>query len=128
MSNLCGIFWLILKKSTRNIYKLDKINQNIEKTHFEEYVEVYNTDFTECLKKQKEHIDIIYIDPPYQTNYIQKSLEILQTSEAITEETKIILETDNEQKILDEIKELKFEIIDKRKYGIAHIIFLQRMP
>ena len=104
------------------------IKKNIDKTHFEEQVEVYNTDFIECLKKQKEHLDIIYIDPPYQTNYIQKALEILQESKVITEETKIILETDNEQRILDEIKSLKFEIIDKRKYGIAHIIFLQRMP
>ena len=103
------------------------IKKNIAKPHFTEQVEVYNTDFEEILKKLKEYIDIIYIDPPYQTDYIQKSLEIMQESEFITEETKIILETDNEQKILEQIKDLKFEIIDKRKYGIAHIIFLQKM-
>ena len=104
------------------------IKKNAEKTHFQEQVEIYNCDFKECLKKQKEHIDIIYIDPPYQTDYIQQALEILQNSEAIAETTKIILETDNEEKILKQIKSLKFEIIDKRKYGIAHIIFLQKMP
>ena len=102
------------------------INKNIEKTHLAEQIEIYNVDFEECLKRIKEHIDIIYIDPPYQTDYIQKSLKILENSEIVTDETKIILETDNEQRILQEIKELKFEIIDKRKYGIAHIIFLQK--
>ena len=104
------------------------IKKNIEKTHFAEQVEVYNTDFEECLKKLKEKIDIIYIDPPYQTEHIKKSVTILQQSEFVTENTKIILETDDEQKVLEQIKELKFEILDKRKYGIAHIIFLQRMP
>lgn len=102
------------------------IKKNIEKTHFTEQIELYNLDFEECLKRQKENIDIIYIDPPYQTNYIQKSLQILQNSQFITAQTKIILETDNEERVLEEIKDLKFEVIDKRKYGIAHIIFLQK--
>ena len=104
------------------------IKKNIEKTHSEKQAELCNTDYEECLKKIKEHIDIIYIDPPYQTDYIQKSLKIMQNSEFITEETKIILETDDEKRVLEQIKDLKFEIIDKRKYGIAHIIFLQKMP
>ena len=104
------------------------IKKNIEKTHAENQVELCNTDFEECLKKISEQIDIIYIDPPYQTDYIQKALQIMQNSEFITEETKIILETDDEKRVLEQIKDLKFEIIDKRKYGIAHIIFLQKMP
>ena len=104
------------------------IKKNIEKTHLTEQIEVYNMDFEECIKKIKNNLDIIYIDPPYQTNYIQKSLQILQNSIFVTEKTKIILETNSEERILEETKDLKFEIIDKRKYGIAHIIFLQKMP
>jgi len=104
------------------------IKKNIEKTHTEGQVELCNTDFEECLKKISDQIDIIYIDPPYQTDYIQKALQIMQNSEFITEETKIILETDDEKRVLEQIKDLKFEITDKRKYGIAHIIFLQKMP
>ena len=103
------------------------IKKNIEKTHSEKQVELCNIDFEECLKNIKEHIDIIYIDPPYQTNYIQKSLKILQNSKFITTETKIILETDDENRVIEQIKDLKFEIIDKRKYGIAHIIFLHKI-
>lgn len=112
----------------KNREAINIIKKNASKTHFENQVEIYNTDFIECLKRQKEQIDIIYIDPPYQTTYIQKALEVLQESEKITQETTIILETDNEQRILNEIQDLKFKVIDKRKYGIAHIIFLQKMP
>jgi len=103
------------------------INKNIEKTHLAEKVEVYNTDFEKCLKNIKEAIDILYIDPPYKTDYIEQALKILQNAEFITNETKIIVETDDEERIIRQIKNLNFEIIDKRKYGIAHIIFLQRM-
>ena len=103
------------------------IKKNIEKTHASGQVELYNQDFEEVLKNIKEHIDIIYIDPPYETNYIQKALKIIQQSEFVNDNTKIILETDDDKKVLEQIKDLKFEIIDKRKYGIAHIIFLQKM-
>ncbi len=102
------------------------INKNVQKTHFQDYVDIYNTDFKNCLKNIKEKIDIIYIDPPYQSDFILKSLEILEKSNIINEKTKIILETDNIQKILNQIKNLKFEIIDSRKYGIAYIIFLKK--
>lgn len=104
------------------------INKNIDKTHFKEQVQIYNMDYQEVLKNLREHVDIIYIDPPYQTDYIKKSLEILQQSTSISGQTKIIIETDDEVRVLEQIKDLNFEIIDKRKYGIAHIIFLQKMP
>lgn len=103
------------------------IKKNIEKTHLSEQIELYNKDFEEILKKIKEPIDIIYVDPPYQTEYIQKALEIINNSEYIDNKTKIILETNDDKRIIEQIKDLKFEIIDKRKYGIAHIIFLQKM-
>jgi len=102
------------------------INKNIEKTHLAEQVEVFNSDFSNCLKRIKECINIIYIDPPYETDYIKQSLEIIENVDYITPETKIILETNDEQKILKQIEYLNFEIIDKRKYGIANIIFLQK--
>lgn len=105
---------------------IDIIKSNVEKTHFTEKAEIINTDFEKCIKNIKGQIDIIYIDPPYQTDYILKTLEILEKSNIINKETKIILETDNEERILKEIKHLKFEIVDKRKYGIANIIFLKK--
>ena len=107
---------------------IEIIKKNIEKTHFENKVEIYNMDFEKCLDKIHEKIDIIYIDPPYKTDFIFGALQKIENLEILKKDTLIILETDDEERILKQIQKLKFEVIDNRKYGIAHIIFLKRCP
>ena len=102
------------------------IKKNINKTHMEEKVELYNLDFTLCIEKVKnQKFDIIYIDPPYNTNKIKESLKKITNYEILSEEGIIILETDDETRILKEIENIDVEIKDKRKYGRASIIFLK---
>lgn len=121
-------------RGARKVYLCDNskkameiIKKNIEKTHFENFVETYNCDFKEALKKlDNEKINIIYIDPPYKTDYIKQSLEILSSMNCINENTLIICETDEMQRILNDIKDLNMKIIDKRKYGRANLIFLNK--
>ena len=49
------------------------IKKNIEKTHLSKKVELYNLDYELLLKtKIKEKIDIIYIDPPYDSDFVIK--------------------------------------------------------
>ena len=101
------------------------IKKNIEKTHMEQYVEIYNTDFENCLDKIKqEQFDIIYIDPPYETDYIIKSLKKIKEKNIAKEESLIIIETDDEQRIVKQIENIDVKIVDKRKYGRATIIFV----
>ena len=101
------------------------IKKNIEKTHFEQQTQVFNTDFEKCLDKLKdEQFDIIYIDPPYATQYIKKSLEKIIELKIAKEESLIIIETDDETRIIKEIENIDVKIVDKRKYGRATIIFL----
>ena len=92
----------------------------------EEKTKVFNTDFETCLEKIKnQQFDIIYLDPPYATNYIVKSLKKIIEFGIITKDSTIIIETDDEKRILKEIENLEIEIVDKRKYGRATIIFLK---
>ena len=101
------------------------IKKNIEKTHMEKKAQVINTNFENCLEKLKnEQFDIIYLDPPYATDYISKSLEKILQLNIAKEESQIIIETDDEERIEKEIENLDVEIVDKRKYGRATIIFL----
>ena len=103
------------------------IKKNIQNTHMEEKVELYNIDFKECIEKvSKEKFDIIYIDPPYETNFIEKSLEKIIEKNIIQENGIIILETDDEKRIKKEIEKINVAIIDERKYGRANIIFLSK--
>lgn len=102
------------------------IKKNIVKTHMEEKAQIYNTDFETCLEKVKEYkFDIIYLDPPYETNYISKALKKINELGITKKESIIIIETDDEQRILKEIENIEIKIVDKRKYGRATIIFLE---
>ena len=82
--------------------------------------------FEELLNsKIKEKVDIVYIDPPYKTDYAYKSLEILIENRILKPDSLIIIETDEEKRIIEQIKNLKVDVIDQRKYGRAYLIFLK---
>ena len=101
------------------------IKQNVQKTHFEENSEIYNMEFTKLIERlQNQKFDIIYIDPPYATDFIKISIEKIIEYKLVNENTKIIVETDDETRILNQIEKMDVEITDKRKYGRATIIFL----
>ena len=107
------------KKATQIIQK------NIEKTHLEDKVNLNNYDFKELLQKYKDKkFDIIYLDPPYKTDYIKQAIELIQKYDMKSEDGIIIAETDEPEKIEKQIKELNVEIKDKRKYGRANLFFV----
>ena len=106
------------------------IKKNVQKTHFEEIVEIYNCDFKDALRKiGEEKIDIIYIDPPYNTNYIKIAVEEIIKINNFDSNTLIIVETDDLQRIIENIKEFenKIKIMDQRKYGRANLIFIKKI-
>jgi len=101
------------------------IKKNIEKTHMADQVQLINTNFESCLEKLKnEQFDIIYLDPPYATDYIYKAIQNIIKLNIVTKESLIIIETDDEKRVEKEIENLDVKIVDKRKYGRAAIIFL----
>ncbi len=123
-------------RGAKQVYLCDKsreaceiIKKNIEKTHLKEKVKLLNSGFIKAIKELNgEKFDIIYLDPPYKTNFIKLSIYELIKNENLTEDTLIIAETDEKEKILKEIEEINhIEIIDTRKYGRANIIFLKKM-
>lgn len=103
------------------------IKLNIEKTHLEEVVSLYNIDFIEMLKKVKnEKFDIIYLDPPYNTCFVKYSVFEILRNNCLEEDSLLIIETDDEERIIENISNFNIEIIDKRKYGRVHILFIKK--
>lgn len=101
------------------------IKKNIEKTHLEEYVKLYNCDFKELLQNVKnKKFDIIYLDPPYKTDYIMQSVKLIKDYNILNEDGFIIVETDEPERIQNQISELDILINDKRKYGRANLFFI----
>ena len=103
------------------------IKKNMEKTHTKEKITLYQMDFKELLKtKIHEKTDIIFIDPPYQTDFAYEAVKIILENDLITKEGIIVIETDQEKRVKEKLENLEIEIMDERKYGRAHLIFLNQ--
>ena len=105
------------------------VNKNLEETKLKGKAEVLNKDYLETLKilnKENKKFDIIFLDPPYKTDYIYISIEKILEYNLLAEDGIIIAETDDEEKI-EKLKKIEdIEIYDARKYGIVHIIFIRK--
>ena len=103
----------------------DIIEKNIKKTHLENAVELYNLDFKKMIKTiENNKFDIIYLDPPYKTDYIMESISLVKNNQILSEDGIIIAETDEPEKIKKQLEEINVEIIDQRKYGRANLFFI----
>ena len=101
------------------------IKKNMEKTHLE--VKLYEMSYEKMLEQIKEKLDIVYIDPPYKTDLAYKSVKKLLERKLLGEKSLVIVETDEEERVVEQIDELEIEITDIRKYGRVHLIFLNRI-
>ena len=103
------------------------IKRNIEKTHTQEKIELYQTTYEQLLKTRiKEIPTITFIDPPYETDFAYEAVKIMEEKNLIDEKSIIIIETDREKKVKEQIKKLSLEITDTRKYGRVYLIFLSK--
>ncbi len=104
------------------------IKKNIEKTHALENIELYQADFKEVLKnKIHEKLDIVFLDPPYKTDFAIEAIKIIVEKDLLNQNAMIIIETDDSNRILEDLKYIDCEIKDIRKYGRAYLIFLERI-
>ena len=114
---------VILSDSSKNATEI--IEKNIRKTHLENAVELYNLDFKKMIKKlENNKFDIIYLDPPYKTDYIIESISLIKNNKILNEDGIIIAETDEPDKIKKQLEEIDIEITDQRKYGRANVFFI----
>ena len=92
------------------------INENIAKARFEEQSKVFKADYKLVLNKLKEiKFDIIYIDPPYNKGFGVDAIELISKNDMLAEDGVIVLETDTNEEVPEEIgKYIKY---NEKKYG-----------
>ena len=112
---------VILCERDKNVIKI--IRKNIEKTHLD--VKLYEMSYEKMLEKLDEKLNIVYIDPPYKTDLAYESVKKLLDLQLIKDNGLIIIETDEEERIEKQISNLEIEIVNKRKYGRVHLIFIR---
>ena len=105
------------------------VEKNIEKTKFQNQAVLIRNDFEKAvtfIENQKEKVDVVFIDPPYKTDLIKRSLEKILDSNILNDDFIIIAETDEPERILNDIDALNINVFDTRKYGRVSLIFLNR--
>jgi len=102
------------------------IKTNIQKCHFTEEIEVINKDYKKTLEDMKDKkFDIIFLDPPYKTDFGIDAIEIIMKNNMLEEEGIVVFETDRENEYIDSIKEYA-NVLNVRKYGRVKLVFVGR--
>ncbi len=103
------------------------IKQNVKKTHFEKEIKIINKDYKQALEELKQiKFDIIFLDPPYNTDYGINAIKDIIENNLLNEDGIIVFETDKEEKEYISILEEYTSVIDIRRYGRVTLAFLGR--
>lgn len=102
------------------------IEKNIYKTKMQDKAKLIIKDYKKVLEEVKQiKFDIIFLDPPYETNYDIEAIELVLKDNLLKDNGFIVLETDSNEKE-NKIKTLNIKIDDTRKYGRVKLLFLSR--
>ena len=109
-----------------NKIAINTIKKNVEKINIEN-IEIIKSDYQKALdylERKNIKLDIVFLDPPYKTNYIEQSIKKIDEKELIKEKGWIICESDNKDKI---IYSDSYRIIKEKKYGDKYIVIIEKM-
>lgn len=100
------------------------IRSNIEKTKASERFVVRNQDVVRFLQMSADKYDVIFMDPPYKLEIIEKVFEILSKRDIITDNGVIVLEQGTGNELAGHIG--NFEIFKSKKYSSTIVYFLRQ--
>lgn len=122
-----------LSEGAQEIYLVDKnkkacqvIKRNINKIGIEAS-DIFCGDYKSALEKYQEQsikFDIIFLDPPYQTDLVKKSMEVIEKYELLSKNGIIVAESNTLDKI---IYSDKLEIVKSKKYGDKVVAILKKI-
>lgn len=123
-----------ISRGARKVYLCDKssqaihiIEKNVEKLKSNADITIINKDYLKALESLNEKIDIVFLDPPYMTDFAEKACEKIIQSDLLSEDGIIVIETDRKDELVKNItKSDMFDIFDERKYGRAELLFLRK--
>lgn len=108
---------------------IEIIKKNIQKTRTEDKTVVLHMHYgkaLEKLKQEKQKVNIVFLDPPYDSNFAEDAAKKIIEFELLENNGIIIIETDQKEKVLKETNDKLLEIYDIRKYGRISLLFLKR--
>ncbi len=89
-------------------------------------MKVLNVDFKRALEELGgRKFDIIFLDPPYKTDFGLEATKIIMEKEMLKDGGIIIFETDREEEYIKDLEEFA-KIINVKKYGRVKLVLLTR--
>lgn len=101
------------------------INDYIKKFDIVDNCVVLNKDYKSALEyfyNNNIKFDIVYLDPPYKTNYINDIINIIVNNNILNDKGLIIVENSNN----NEINRFNLDVIKEKKYGNKYITILKK--
>lgn len=121
-----------LSRGAKNAVILDNrseavgiIRENLQKTKLLDKSKIIQKDAAAFLTSAGEQFDVIFLDPPYNSNYLSKSLQIISEIDILTKGGIIIVERPSDKPIR-ELLETDFSVRDY-KYGKTTITIITRL-
>ena len=93
---------------------IESIKNAINVIKPDEEVTLINKDYQEALKGLKK-VDIIFLDPPYHENILNKAIEMIEKLDILKNDGLLIAEYDKEKPICS------YNLTKEKKYGDKHI-------
>ena len=102
----------------------DTIKRNLNTIGIKD-AEVINLDYKKALNYLKDKkIDLIFLDPPYKTDFIEQSIKLIDEYNILSDEGLIICENDSLDKI---VYPDNYEVVKDRKYGDKWVVILRKI-
>lgn len=106
-----------------NKESINVINNNIKKIGINNCSVIHN-DYKNTIKNLDKKMDIILLDPPYDSNYIGISIKLINKYNLLNDDGLIVIECDD----LDKVKyNDEYECIKNKKYGDKFIVILKKI-
>ena len=112
-----------LSRGCKKAYMCDKSHEaikfviaNVKKTKLEENAIIINKDYTQFLKDAEKN--------GIKFDITKNAIKLILEYGLLNEDGIIIIETDEKEREIENLKTTNLEIYDSRKYGRANLIFL----
>lgn len=98
------------------------VKRNAQKTKLYEKCTILTTDYKQYLKNanSKEKFDIIFLDPPYQSEMLENALRIISESDILHDNGMVICESERSEPM----SAIGLELIKHTNYGKVYISIL----
>ncbi len=103
---------------------LKAVTANLTHTRLADSAQVVKSDYLAFLERTSDSFDLIFLDPPYQGEFLAKALEVISNRNLLNPDGFIYCETEGEPP--SQVENL-FSVFRDKKYGRARVLLLKEL-